>query len=191
MDMVRNDPDLPFYSFLADDCQSIVISIFAIVILSILGSLFSKNHHSVMGSEDDPEDGSAVAGAVFGAVGIYGVSFDFPKRPFVGAKSNQSQRSSLYSAAVRHSYIKERGDEAPLHCRNLQSRRETIRGVGGWAQSTALMDRYLNPSRDTIPPLSAALYIHDFGKGVYLYRCLDHRSTRRVGVSCFVYTFHE
>jgi len=55
----------------------IVISVFAIVILSILGSLFSKNHHSVMGSEDDPEDGSAVAGAVFGAVGIYGIFLVF------------------------------------------------------------------------------------------------------------------
>ena len=31
-----------------------------------------------MGAEDDPEDGGAVAAAVFGAVGIYGVSFPPP-----------------------------------------------------------------------------------------------------------------
>ncbi|KAL1302589.1 hypothetical protein AAFC00_002967 [Neodothiora populina] len=51
----------------------IVISVFAIVILSVLGTLFAKNNHTVMGSDEDPEDGSAVAAAVFGAVGIYGI----------------------------------------------------------------------------------------------------------------------
>lgn len=35
-----------------------------------------------MGSEDDPEDGSAVAGAVFGAVGIYGVSLIYTEDLF-------------------------------------------------------------------------------------------------------------
>lgn len=64
---------IPPQELTRDSFQSIVISIFAIVILSVLGSLFRKNHHSVMGSEDDPEDGGAVAGAVFGAVAIYGV----------------------------------------------------------------------------------------------------------------------
>ncbi|KAH7122425.1 hypothetical protein B0J11DRAFT_551060 [Dendryphion nanum] len=49
----------------------IVVSAFAIVILSVIGSLFKSNSHIVMGSEEDPEDGGAVAGAVFGAVFIY------------------------------------------------------------------------------------------------------------------------
>ncbi|CAD0042544.1 unnamed protein product [Aureobasidium pullulans] len=51
----------------------VVISVFAIVILSIIGALFKTNNHSLMGSEEDPEDGAAVAASVFGAVAIYGL----------------------------------------------------------------------------------------------------------------------
>ncbi|EAT77256.1 hypothetical protein SNOG_15323 [Parastagonospora nodorum SN15] len=47
------------------------MSVFAIVILSVIGSLFKSSSNLVMGSEEDPEDGGAVAGAVFGAVFIY------------------------------------------------------------------------------------------------------------------------
>ncbi|KAF2254131.1 hypothetical protein BU26DRAFT_516364 [Trematosphaeria pertusa] len=54
-----------------------VVSIFAIVILSIIGSLFKSNSHMVMGSDEDPKDGGAVAGAVFGAVIIYAGFFVF------------------------------------------------------------------------------------------------------------------
>jgi hypothetical protein len=36
--------------------------------------MFANNHHSLMGSEEDPKDGKKVAVTVFGAVGIYGVS---------------------------------------------------------------------------------------------------------------------
>ncbi|KFZ11502.1 hypothetical protein V501_04732 [Pseudogymnoascus sp. VKM F-4519 (FW-2642)] len=50
----------------------IVISVFAIVILSVLGALFNANHHSLMDSNDDPEDGTVVAGTAFAAVGVYG-----------------------------------------------------------------------------------------------------------------------
>lgn len=53
---------------------SIVISVFAIVILSAIGSMFANNNHIVMGAEEDPEDGGKVAAAVFGAVAVYGVS---------------------------------------------------------------------------------------------------------------------
>ena len=49
----------------------IVLSVFAIVILSTIGALFKSKNHSMMGGEEDPEDGDAVAGAVFGAVFIY------------------------------------------------------------------------------------------------------------------------
>lgn len=52
---------------------SIVISVFAIVILSAIGSMFAKGHHTMMGSEEDPKDGGKVAAAVFGAVAVYGV----------------------------------------------------------------------------------------------------------------------
>ncbi|TKA70454.1 hypothetical protein B0A55_10466 [Friedmanniomyces simplex] len=51
----------------------IAISLFAIVILSVIGSMFANGHHSLMGSDEDPEDGGKVAAAVFGAVGVYGV----------------------------------------------------------------------------------------------------------------------
>ena len=54
---------------------SIVISLFAIVILSVIGSMFANGNHSMMGSEEDPKDGGKVATAVFGAVGVYGVSW--------------------------------------------------------------------------------------------------------------------
>ncbi|PSS27886.1 hypothetical protein M430DRAFT_38604 [Amorphotheca resinae ATCC 22711] len=51
----------------------IVISAFAIVILSVIGSLFRSNHHSMMGSTGDPKDGAAVAVTVFSAVVVYAV----------------------------------------------------------------------------------------------------------------------
>jgi ribonuclease kappa len=43
------------------------------VILSIIGSLFRSNHHSMMGSTGDPKDGAAVAVTVFSAVVVYAV----------------------------------------------------------------------------------------------------------------------
>jgi len=49
----------------------VVVSVFAIVILSIIGALFQRNHHSLVGSEEDPSNGPAVAGSIFGAVIIY------------------------------------------------------------------------------------------------------------------------
>lgn len=49
----------------------VVVSLFAIVILSVIGSLFKGSSNTVMGGEEDPKDGGAVAGAVFGAVFIY------------------------------------------------------------------------------------------------------------------------
>ena len=50
------------------------MSVFAIVILSIIGALFKANHHSMMGSTEDPKDGAAVAATVFSAVIVYAVS---------------------------------------------------------------------------------------------------------------------
>jgi ribonuclease kappa len=53
--------------------NSFVISAFAIVILGTLGFLFKNNHPELVGGEDDPEDGPAVAATVFTAVFIYAV----------------------------------------------------------------------------------------------------------------------
>ena len=58
--------------------RSIVISIFAIIILSVIGSMFASNNHSMMGSTEDPQDGGKVAAAVFGAVAIYAVRYTRP-----------------------------------------------------------------------------------------------------------------
>jgi hypothetical protein len=55
-----------------------VISVFAIVILSVLGFLFKGNHPELVGGEDDPEDGPAVAATVFTAVIIYAVRCAHP-----------------------------------------------------------------------------------------------------------------
>lgn len=69
--------------------HSIVISIFGIVILSTIGSMFATNHHSMMGANDDPEDGKAVATAVFGAVVVYAVRLT----PYI--QNRQQRRDGL------------------------------------------------------------------------------------------------
>ncbi|KAK2032559.1 hypothetical protein LX32DRAFT_611594 [Colletotrichum zoysiae] len=51
--------------------QCTVISVFAIVILGVLGVLFNQNHPELVGSEEDPKDGSAVASTIFVSVLIY------------------------------------------------------------------------------------------------------------------------
>ncbi|KAL8968406.1 MAG: hypothetical protein Q9183_002474 [Haloplaca sp. 2 TL-2023] len=55
----------------------VVVSVFAIIILSIIGGLFKSNHHSMVGSTDDPPNGPAVAGSVFAAVIVYAVFLVF------------------------------------------------------------------------------------------------------------------
>ncbi|PWY73312.1 hypothetical protein BO83DRAFT_445108 [Aspergillus eucalypticola CBS 122712] len=49
----------------------VVISVFAIVILSVLGSLYKSEHPGFTGSEGEPEDGAAVAASIFTAVLVY------------------------------------------------------------------------------------------------------------------------
>ncbi|KAG0156175.1 hypothetical protein PDIDSM_3352 [Penicillium digitatum] len=51
--------------------DSVVISAFAIIILSVLGSLYSSNNHAYTGSEGEPEDGPAVAASIYTAVIVY------------------------------------------------------------------------------------------------------------------------
>ncbi|KAF4512508.1 hypothetical protein G6O67_001639 [Ophiocordyceps sinensis] len=48
-----------------------VISVFAIIILSVLGSLYRSGHEEFVGGKDDPKDGKAVSGTVFTAVIVY------------------------------------------------------------------------------------------------------------------------
>ncbi|KJK62204.1 Histidine biosynthesis protein [Aspergillus parasiticus SU-1] len=54
-----------------------IISLFAIVILSVLGSLYKREHHGFTGSEGEPEDGAAVAASIFTAVFVYAAFFVF------------------------------------------------------------------------------------------------------------------
>ncbi|KAJ0168479.1 Uncharacterized protein CTA2_5552 [Colletotrichum tanaceti] len=51
--------------------QCTVISVFGIVILGVLGILFGQNHPELVGGDEDPKDGSAVAGTIFISVLIY------------------------------------------------------------------------------------------------------------------------
>ncbi|CAP80312.1 Pc12g06850 [Penicillium rubens Wisconsin 54-1255] len=62
--------------------NSVIISVFAIVILSVLGSLYNSNNHAYTGSEGEPKDGPAVAASIYTAVIVYAVrhsSIPIPK----------------------------------------------------------------------------------------------------------------
>lgn len=75
--------------------RSIVISVFAIVILSTIGGMFASGHHSMMGSEEDPKDGGKVAAAVFGAVVVYAVSKPIKMKLGLGYANSWEIRSVL------------------------------------------------------------------------------------------------
>ncbi|KAI1344654.1 hypothetical protein F5Y15DRAFT_118508 [Xylariaceae sp. FL0016] len=49
----------------------VVISFFAIIILSILGGLYRSGHHEFVGGTDAPEKPGEVAGTIFIAVIVY------------------------------------------------------------------------------------------------------------------------
>ncbi|QKX60865.1 uncharacterized protein TRUGW13939_08011 [Talaromyces rugulosus] len=66
----------PFFSALSA-WSCVVISFFAVIILTVLGILFKSNHHAFTGSEGSPEDGGAVAGSLFTAVLVYVAFFVF------------------------------------------------------------------------------------------------------------------
>lgn len=77
MDMVSCDHPIE-RPYSTNKSSSTVISGFAIVILSIIGSLFARNHHMVMGLEEDAEDPKAVATSIFITVAIYAVGLLAP-----------------------------------------------------------------------------------------------------------------
>ncbi|VVT44711.1 uncharacterized protein SAPINGB_P000507 [Magnusiomyces paraingens] len=56
-------------SFSAYFCTG--LSIFGVIILSVIGILFYVGHESMVGSITDPSDGKAVASTIFGAVIVY------------------------------------------------------------------------------------------------------------------------
>jgi len=72
------------------DDYSIVISCFAIVILSVIGALFKANHHSMTGTIEDPENHAAVAATVFSAVIVYAV------RPLLSHASHSPALSASF-----------------------------------------------------------------------------------------------
>lgn len=82
--------------------------------------MFAKNNHSMMGSDEDPKDGGAVAVAVFGAVGVYGVCFDQMAKHAESAmrmlRLMFDNRSSSSSAHAKPSYTDDRADRARLRC---------------------------------------------------------------------------
>ncbi|KAI5466021.1 hypothetical protein BGZ63DRAFT_348289 [Mariannaea sp. PMI_226] len=48
-----------------------VLSVFAIVILTVLALVYRSGHEEFVGGREDPEDGKAVAGTIFTAVFVY------------------------------------------------------------------------------------------------------------------------
>jgi len=54
-----------------------VVSVFAIIILSVIAGLYRSGHEEFVGGNDDPEDGKAVAGTIFTAVIVYAVFLVF------------------------------------------------------------------------------------------------------------------
>ncbi|RMJ19011.1 hypothetical protein BHE90_009481 [Fusarium euwallaceae] len=54
-----------------------VLSVFAIVILSILALLYRTGHEEFTGGVSDPDDGKAVSGTIFTAVLVYVAFFLF------------------------------------------------------------------------------------------------------------------
>lgn len=101
---------------------SFVISVFAIVILSILGWAFQHNHEEFVGGVEDPADGPAVAGTIFVAVFVYIVRFAIittPQRESVCEKLTsvvKIHRDSWSFAAARASFTYETVGEARLRC---------------------------------------------------------------------------
>lgn len=79
----------------------IVLSVFAIVILSTIGALFKSGSHTMLGGKEDPKDGNAVAGAVFGAVFIYIVC---EVTHYIEGVDSNMRRASSFSVVFRLSF---------------------------------------------------------------------------------------
>jgi hypothetical protein len=58
--------------------SSVVISFFAIIILSVIGSLYRSKHHEFAGDLDEPEKSGEIASTIFTAVAVYAVRL-FPR----------------------------------------------------------------------------------------------------------------
>ncbi|KAK6522249.1 hypothetical protein TWF281_002816 [Arthrobotrys megalospora] len=54
-----------------------VISLFAVIILSVIGALFKAEHEVVAGKTEDPKDPQVAAATIFTAVGVYALFFIF------------------------------------------------------------------------------------------------------------------
>jgi hypothetical protein len=116
----------------------IVVSVFAIVILSTIGAMFKvwryrflalvsltpkqTGNPIVMGHAEDPKDGNAVATAVFGAVAVYGVCYSL-SLPLATPKSC-SLLPVLSFADTSKGFLIFCGSQAWLHIR--ESKRGAI-----------------------------------------------------------------
>ncbi|KAI1432813.1 hypothetical protein GGR50DRAFT_559201 [Xylaria sp. CBS 124048] len=49
----------------------VVISVFGIIILSILGGLYRRRHHALVGGINDPDNTTEVSSTIFTAVIVY------------------------------------------------------------------------------------------------------------------------
>ncbi|RKF77275.1 Uncharacterized protein GcM1_221067 [Golovinomyces cichoracearum] len=99
----------------------VIISVFAIVILSVICALFKSNHHSMMGSINDPPDGAAIAGTVFSAVIVYAVCHALNTDFFMSFVLNENEKKYFWPAvASRPSYTCAKVEGASLGFHELQ-----------------------------------------------------------------------
>ncbi|KAH7328718.1 hypothetical protein B0I35DRAFT_404043 [Stachybotrys elegans] len=54
-----------------------IVSVFAMVILTVIAILFRSGHEEFVGGTEDPSDGKAVSGTIFTAVIVYAAFFVF------------------------------------------------------------------------------------------------------------------
>jgi hypothetical protein len=91
------------------------VSVFAIVILSIIAGLYRSGHEEFVGGQEDPEDGKAVAGTIFTAVIVYAVGFLIPIHSR-RTRAEHYNRSSWFSVVSRASSTSARTAGARSHC---------------------------------------------------------------------------
>ncbi|KAI3337778.1 hypothetical protein F4824DRAFT_500029 [Ustulina deusta] len=95
----------------------VVISCFAIIILSIIGSLYRSKHHEFVGGVDDPDNTSEVSSTIFTAVIVYARKMisvllrsrecDIRERPTANVCTSITGFPSVLRSAGRLAYARE------------------------------------------------------------------------------------
>ncbi|KAJ5794783.1 hypothetical protein N7457_001382 [Penicillium paradoxum] len=95
----------------------VVISAFAMIILTVLGSLYSSNNHAYTGSEGEPEDGPAVAASIYTAVIVYAVSHSLARILVGSIVARERNRLLTIGVSTLQGFFVFCGFQAYLHMR--------------------------------------------------------------------------